>query len=149
MTPFSSLADYERYVYTLQQRFTSIRRSTLVVIRRGARFAELGGELEVAGGFRLVVYERLSWDSGPVRIEGYSYEAWRGSAKLHWYDSQPHPHDAAVAGSDPHHKHIPPDIKHHRVPAPELTFDAPNLPFLIGELERVESGGGDGQTAEV
>ena len=29
----------------------------------------------------------------------------------------------------------PPDIKHHRIPAPELAFDAPNLPFLIREVE--------------
>jgi hypothetical protein len=35
----------------------------------------------------------------------------------------------------PHHKHIPPDIKHHRIPAPGLSFAAPNLVFLIGEVE--------------
>ena len=140
MNPFSSLAEYELYVYTLRQRFPSILRSTLVVIRRGARFAELTGEIEVVGGFRLVVYERLSWDSGPVRIEGYSYEAWCGSEKVYWYDSQPHPHDAVLASSHPHHKHMPPDIKRHRVPAPELSFDAPNLSSLIGELERAEKG---------
>jgi hypothetical protein len=29
-----------------------------------------------------------------------------------------------------------PDIKHHRIPAPELSFTRPNLPFLIGEIER-------------
>jgi hypothetical protein len=29
-----------------------------------------------------------------------------------------------------------PDIKHHRVPAPELSFTRPNLPFLIEEIER-------------
>ncbi len=32
-------------------------------------------------------------------------------------------------------KHIPPDIKHHRIPAPELSFTQPNLPFLIREIE--------------
>ncbi len=37
----------------------------------------------------------------------------------------------------PHHKHIPPDIKHNRIPAPNLSFDAPNLPFLIQEVERL------------
>ena len=140
MNPFSSLAEYERLVYTLRQRIPSILRSTLVIIRRGARFAELRGEIEMESGFRLVVYERLSWDSGPVRIEGYSYEAWRASDKVHWYDSQPHPGDAVLASSHPHHKHMPPDIKHHRVPAPELAFDAPNLSFLIGELERAGKG---------
>ena len=102
----------------------------------------------MAGSFRLIVYERLSWDSGSVRIEGYSYKARRGSEKLHWYDSQPHPNDGTLASSHPHHKHIPPDIKHHRVPAPELTFDAPDLPLPIGGLERIESGSGNGRPAE-
>ena len=36
----------------------------------------------------------------------------------------------------PHHKHVPPDLKHHRVPAPHLSFDHPNLPFLIKEIEQ-------------
>ncbi|MEA3396471.1 MAG: hypothetical protein U9R05_03315 [Chloroflexota bacterium] len=27
----------------------------------------------------------------------------------------------------------PPDIKHHRVPAPEMNFNQPNLPALIRE----------------
>ena len=35
----------------------------------------------------------------------------------------------------PHILHIPPDIKHHRIPAPGLSFTAPNLPFLINEIE--------------
>ena len=55
--------------------------------------------------------------------------------ELYWYDSQPHPNDPALAGTDPHHKHIPPDIKHHRVPAPDLNFAEPNLHFLIREME--------------
>jgi len=86
-------------------------------------------------GYRLVVYERLTWDAGPLVIEGYGYEVWRGSEKLYWYDSQPHPMDPTLASTDPHHKHIPPDIKHHRVPAPGLNFTSPNLPFLIREIE--------------
>ena len=135
MTPFSSLRDYERFVYTLQQRFPSITRSTLVVVQRGRLYAELRGELEFADEYRLVVYERLSWDSGPLIIEGYSYEARRGGEKLYWYDSQPHPHDPTLASSHPHHKHVPPDIRRHRIPAADLSFSKPNLPFLIRELE--------------
>ena len=41
----------------------------------------------------------------------------------------------SLADQFPHHKHIPPDIKHHRVPAPGLNFTEPNLPFLIREME--------------
>lgn len=36
-----------------------------------------------------------------------------------------------------YHKHIPPDIKHHRISTPELSFTQPNLPALIGEIERL------------
>jgi len=136
MTPFSSLRDYERFVYTLQQRFPSIIRSTLVVIQRGRLYAEVRGELAFADEHRLTVYERLTWDAGPLAIEGYSYEAWRGGEKLYWYDSQPHPDDPTLASSHPHHKHVPPDIKHHRIPAPDLAFAEPNLSFLIREIER-------------
>ena len=39
-----------------------------------------------------------------------------------------------LASTHPHHKHLPPDIKHHRVPAPGLSFSQPNLPFLIVEI---------------
>jgi len=135
MNPFQSLREYERFVYTLQQRFPSIARSTLVVARRGRLFAELTGEITFADGHRLATYERLSWETGPLVIEGYSYEVWHGNKKLYWYDSQPHPNDPKLASTHPHHKHIPPDVKHHRVPAPNLSFTEPNLPFLIQEVE--------------
>jgi hypothetical protein len=41
-----------------------------------------------------------------------------------------------LAAADPHHKHVPPDIKHHRIPAPHLSFMRPNLPVLIEEIEQ-------------
>jgi hypothetical protein len=34
----------------------------------------------------------------------------------------------------PHHKHVPPDIKHNRTPAEEMSFVQPNLPALIREI---------------
>lgn len=135
MNPFQSLPEYERFVYTLQQTYPGVIRSTLVVARRGRCIAILTGELLFAGGYRLVVYEIFTWDQGPVVIQRYSYEIWRGSEKLYWYDPQPHPKDAALASTAPHHKHIPPNIKHHRVAAPGFRFDAPNLPVLIAEIE--------------
>ena len=66
----------------------------------------------------------------------YGYEVWHGDEKLYWYDSQPHPDDPTLATTFPHHKHIPPDIKHHRVTAPDHSFTDPNLPVLIAEIER-------------
>ena len=53
------------------------------------------------------------------------------------YDDFPHPNDPALASTHPHHKHLPPDIKHHRVPAPGLSFLRPNLPLLLREIDEL------------
>ena len=135
VNPFQSLAEYEEFVYTLQSGSPSIVGSTLVVARRGSGVATLTGELLFANGYRLNVYEILTWDMGPVVIQRYSYEGWRGSDKLYWYDPQPHPNDPSLASTAPHHRHIQPDIKRNRIPARGLSFDQPNLPFLIDEIE--------------
>ena len=47
--------------------------------------------------------------------------------------------DPSLASTFPHHKHLPPDIRHHRVPAPELSFFTPNLPFLLRTLAELAS----------
>lgn len=135
MKPSLSLPEYEILVYTLQQQFSSIIRSTLLVARRSRYLVETKGSLFFAAGYRLIVYESLTLDNGPLQIEDCSYEVWRGDEKLYWYDSQAHPNDSTLASTDPHHNHVPPDIKHHRVPAPDLSFSPPNLPFLIQEIE--------------
>jgi hypothetical protein len=135
VNPFRSLRDYEVWIYGLPQRFSAIAYSTLLLAQRGRQLAELTGELAFSDGCRLVVYERLTWDAGELLIEGYGYEVWQGSNKLYWYDSQPHPADSSLASTYPHHKHIPPDVKHHRVPAPGLSLNQPNLPLLIDEIE--------------
>lgn len=99
--------------------------------------AILQGEIAFAHGYRITLKERLSFDAGPVVIEDYGYELWHNAEKLAWYDSQPHPDDPTLASTHPHHKHIPPEIKHNRIPAPDMRFDEPNLPFLIREIEEV------------
>jgi hypothetical protein len=68
-------------------------------------------------------------------ITSYGYEVYRGSEKLYWYDDFPHPQDSSLALTFPHHKHIPPEIKRNRVPAPDISFTRPNLPVLIQEIE--------------
>jgi hypothetical protein len=45
MSPFESLREYERFIYTLQKQFPRVVRSTLVVAQRGRFFAELKGEV--------------------------------------------------------------------------------------------------------
>jgi hypothetical protein len=137
VNPFQSLRNYEAFIYSLPQEFSSIQRSTLTIIRKGRSFAELVGEIHLTGSYRLMVYELLHWREDALSIKSYGYEVWQDNEKLYWYDSQPHPHEPSLASSHPHHKHVPPDIKHNRIPAPNLTFTAPNLPFLIEELEGV------------
>ena len=136
MNPFQSLRDYEEFVYTLKQRFPSVQSSTLVVVQRGKRTATLHGEIAFAQGVRITLKERLFFDEGPVLIEDYGYEVWHKGDKIAWYDAQPHPDDPVLASTHPHHKHIPPDIKHHRIPAPNMSFSQPNLPALIRETEK-------------
>jgi len=133
----SSLNSYSYFVYTIPDRFPSVQRSTLVLKPKGATVAELEGELEFSQGIVLRVLEIINFAT--ATIEYYSYEVCKGSERLYWYDPQPHPNDPALASTHPHHKHVPPDIKHHRLPAPGLSFDRPNLPFLIQEIERMLS----------
>jgi hypothetical protein len=71
----------------------------------------------------------------PSFIQRHGYLVKQGSEVLYGYDSQEHPNDPSLQSTHPHHKHISPDIKHHRVPAPNLSFDSPNLSFLIREIE--------------
>ncbi len=61
--------------------------------------------------------------------------AWQDSEKLYWFDSQPHPADPTLASTHPHHKHIPPDIKHNRIPAPDMSFHQHNISVIIREIE--------------
>ena len=137
MNPFQSLHNYEEFVYTLKQQFPAVQRSTLVVVPRGKRVAVLQGELSFDQGYRLTIRERLSLDTDELVIESYGYELWHQNEKIAWYDSQPHPHTPELASTYPHHKHIPPDIKHNRIPAPGISFNQPNLPLLIEEIEEL------------
>lgn len=132
---FRTPEDYELFLYTLAERFSSVRRSTVTLVRRGTSLARVAGEIFFGQNVRLVVRERLIYDRLPIAVDEYGYEVWRGDQKLYWYDSQPHPDDPVLQSTHPHHKHIPPDIKHHRIPAPGLSFTQPNLVKLIPEVE--------------
>jgi len=133
--PLRTPEDYELFLYTLTEQFPSIRLSTVTLVRRGASLARVAGELCFDHEIRLVVRERILYHCLPALLNWYGYEVWQGEAKLYWYDSQPHPNDTTLQSTHPHHQHIPPDIRHHRVPAPEMSFTQPNLPVLIREIE--------------
>jgi hypothetical protein len=147
---------YEQLIYTLPARYPSIRLSTLVLVPPGLDTARLTGLITFGVDYVLCVYELLNFEQGV--IEAYRYEmsrcrppftekplpdaaeycraSYRGKEKLYWYDSWPHPNDSALAATFPHHKHVPPNIKRHRILAPDLSFARPNLPVLIAEIER-------------
>lgn len=133
MTPVT-LASYEVFIYSLRDVFPAILSSTLRVIRSGPAGGQVVGTLTFADDIRLDVAEQLDFDAGRFEIIQYGYVIWRGDERLYWYDSQSHPNDPSLAATDPHHKHVPPDIKHHRIPAPRLSFARPNLPVLIEEI---------------
>jgi len=130
----TKLEEYEYFIFSLRERFLSIQYSTLVFQRLAPYTAVVQGEVFFANGICLGVSETLDFDEEKF-IRRYSYEVSRNDEKLYWYDPFPHPHIPELASTHPHHKHVPPDIKHHRIPAPNLSFIQPNLPFLIQEIE--------------
>ena len=133
MRMLSSIIDYSYFVYTIPDRFPSVERSTLVLKPMGSSIGELEGRLTFPADIALRAYEVIDFEKGIITY--YSYTVYRGGERLYWYDPQPHPDDPTLASTHPHHKHIPPDIKHNRIPAPGLSFDHPNLSILIHEVE--------------
>jgi len=135
--PLRTPEDYELFLYTLADQYSAVHRSTVTFVRRGASLARVAGELYFADDIRLVIRERLVYDRVPVMIDSYGYEGWKGEEKLYWYDSQPHPGEPSLQSTHPHHKHVPPDLKHNRLPAPQMSFTQPNLPALIQEIHEL------------
>jgi hypothetical protein len=132
--PFASVEDYKFFVYSLPAAYPEIKESSLVLVRSGARLAAVRGTIAFVNGWSLVVMERFRWDRTPLVLDAYGYEAWNAGKKQCWYDPQPHPEAAELQVTFPHHKHVPPEIKRNRVPAPGITFTGPNLPQLIHEI---------------
>ena len=132
--PLTSLAAYATFLAESLER-DSVARSTVVVWSDSPHTGTAEGEVFFASGIRLRVREEVDFDA--ALITAYGYEVYRNEERLYWYDDFPHPDDEALATTFPHHKHAPPDIKHHRIPAPDLRFDRPNLPVLVSEIERL------------
>lgn len=132
--PLSSVAEYSRFISELVDRPT-VKRSTIVVWSTSPYTGVAEGEIFFILGFRLRIREEL--DFADCLITSYGYEVYRGHERLYWYDDFPHPDDPSLASTFPHHKHVPPNIKRNRVPAPNMTFERPNLGTLIEEIEEL------------
>lgn len=132
-SPLASLNDYSVFVAELLSK-SNIASSTVSVWSDSPYTGIAEGEVLFVNGLRLRMREEMDFDAG--LIISYGYEVYRGEERLYWYDDFPHPNDPTLASTIPHHKHIPPDIKHHRVPAPNMSFTQPNLPALVEEIEK-------------
>jgi hypothetical protein len=132
--PLQSLAVYSRFVAELLNRPT-VQHSTVAVWSASPYTGVVEGEVFFLQGFRLRLREEV--DFAAQVLSSYGYEVYRDEERLYWYDDFPHPQDVTLASTLPHHKHIPPDIKRHRIPAPKMSFTTPNLPFLIREIEEL------------
>ena len=144
--PFPSYAEYEVLIYGLAESYPQqIKSSTLRLFTTSAHTAQVEGEIEFSNGLRLSVREFIDFIAEQIR--DYSYTVFRGDEKIRWYDPQPHPENPALASTFPHHRHEPLDttvpeverigIKHNRQPAPGITFNAPNLPTLIADIDEL------------
>jgi len=78
MNPLRTPEDYELFLYTLTEKFPSVRHSTMTFVRRGASLARVTGELLFDLEIRLVVRERILYDRLPCIIDWYGYEVWTG-----------------------------------------------------------------------
>jgi len=132
--PLKSLANYSRFLAELLCR-PGVEHSTVAVWSDSRYTGVAEGEVVFSNGMRLRLREELDFDAG--LITAYGYEVYQGAERLYWYDDFPHPKDPDLASTFPHHKHVPPDIKHHRIPARKMSFSRPNLPELIGEIEEL------------
>ena len=106
--PLQSLAAYSRFVAELLDR-SSVERSTVVVWSASPYTGIAEGEVYFSHGIRIRLREELDFDARV--ITSYGYEVYRHDERLYWYDDFPHPNNATLATTFPHHKHVPPDIK--------------------------------------
>ncbi len=127
-----SLAGYSQFVAE-QLSVAGVVSSTISVWSASPYTGIAEGDILFSNGFRLRLREELDFDAG--LITSYGYEVYNVEERLYWYDDFPHPDEPLLATTHPHHKHVPPDIKHNRIPAPEMSFTRPNLPALIREIE--------------
>ena len=137
--PLDDIGSYSAFVYALAERHFFVTGSTLALAPIGATLAKLEGRIECQGGVHLEIWELV--DFAARRIRTYSYEVYRQGEKVCWYDPWEHPEISALASTFPHHKHVPPNLRDHRVAAPGIRFDAPNLDTLLEDVHREWLGG--------
>jgi Family of unknown function (DUF6516) len=132
--PLEDIGGYSAFIYSLPDRHPFVTGSTLTLIPVGATLAKLEGRIECSGGIHLEIWELV--DFAARRIRSYSYEVYRGVEKLGWYDSWEHAEIPALASTFPHHRHVLPNLRENRVPAPGISFESPNLDVVLSDVRR-------------
>jgi hypothetical protein len=132
--PLDDLAAYSAFIYSLTERHSFITRSTLALAPIGATLGRLEGRVECRGGIHLEIWELVDFTT--KRIRAYSYEVYRAGEKLCWYDCWRHPEIPSLASTFPHHKHVAPNIRDNRLPAPGISFESPNLDVVLNDVHR-------------
>jgi len=132
-SPLNSYAEYTRFIYNFLAERPTVESHTLVVYTTSQTVGITRGHIVFRSGYILRVFEQI--DFVTHHILKYVYELTYQDEQLWWYDPMPHPDIQELQSTHPHHKHVPPDMKHHRIPAPDLSFIEPNLSRLIDEVE--------------
>ncbi len=132
--PLEGIGSYSAFVYGVAERHPFVIRSTLTLAPIGATLAKLEGRIECQIGIHLEVWELI--DFAEKRIRTYSYEVYREGEKVCWYDAWEHPEIPELAATFPHHKHVPPNLRENRVPAPGISFESPNLDVVLEDVRR-------------
>lgn len=129
-----SLDNYSSFISEILDR-DDVEKTTITVWSNSPYSGTAEGEVFFKDGIRLRMREELDFDAG--LITSYGYEVYKNETRLYWYDDFPHPNDISLASTFPHHKHIPPNIKRNRIPAPNIDFNHPNLPFILQEIDEI------------
>jgi hypothetical protein len=131
----NTYGEYAKFIFYLLADRPKIESHTIAVYTKSQTIGITRGRIFFRSGYVLRVFEQV--DFVVHRIVKYFYELTFEGEPLWWYDSMPHPDVEELQSTHPHHKHIPPDIKHHRVTTTDVSFIRPNLPVLIEEIENL------------
>jgi hypothetical protein len=80
---FSTIADYETFVYGLREEFPTILSSTLRILRTGPASGRLVGIITFPDNLRLDVAELMDLDAGHLEILQYGYVVWQSGERLY------------------------------------------------------------------
>ena len=132
MHSFENSSDYSNFLFSLDDKFPVISFSRINFYSIEPDLFLAKGTIEFNSEIRLTFHEVINFSK--QRIVRYAYEVYQKNELLYFYDLQEHSEDSTLASTFPHHKHVSPNLKRNRQPAPGISFIKPNLPFLIQEI---------------